>query len=132
MTETTGGRRSAADLEDELVAKVLRLEPDKRTIVLSTHDLTKRFAKTLAVDRLNLTVHRGDVFGFPRPQRRRQDDHDPHDRAASSTRPAGTPRWPTTGCPRDKREALRHIGGFVEVPAFYGNMSARRNLRLMG
>jgi ABC-2 type transport system ATP-binding protein len=34
--------------------------------------------------------------------------------------------------PQDKREALRHIGGFVEVPAFYGNMSARRNLRLMG
>ena len=34
--------------------------------------------------------------------------------------------------PRDKIEALRHIGGFVEVPAFYGNMSARRNLRLMG
>ena len=34
--------------------------------------------------------------------------------------------------PRDKTEALRHIGGFVEVPAFYANMSARRNLRLMG
>src|SRR5664279_6346147 len=48
--------------------------------------------------------------------------------------------YPTSGyaevldhqVPRDKEEALRHIGGFVEVPAFYGNMSARRNLRLMG
>jgi ABC-2 type transport system ATP-binding protein len=48
--------------------------------------------------------------------------------------------YPTSGyatvidhqVPRDKIEALRHIGGFVEVPAFYGNMSARRNLRLMG
>jgi ABC-2 type transport system ATP-binding protein len=48
--------------------------------------------------------------------------------------------YPTSGyavvldheVPRDKLEALRHIGGFVEVPAFYANMSARRNLRLMG
>ena len=65
--ETTGGRRSADDLEDELVGKVLRLEPERRQIVLSTHDLTKRFGNTLAVDRLNLTVHRGDVFGFLGP-----------------------------------------------------------------
>jgi ABC-2 type transport system ATP-binding protein len=48
--------------------------------------------------------------------------------------------YPTSGyatvidhqVPRDKKEALKHIGGFVEVPAFYGNMSARLNLRLMG
>ena len=36
-------------------------------VVLSTHELTKRFGKTLAVDRLNLTVRRGDVFGFLGP-----------------------------------------------------------------
>ena len=36
-------------------------------IVLATHDLTKRFGNTLAVDRLNLTVRRGDVFGFLGP-----------------------------------------------------------------
>ena len=35
--------------------------------MLSTHDLTKEFGDTLAVDRLDLTVRRGDVFGFLGP-----------------------------------------------------------------
>ena len=34
--------------------------------------------------------------------------------------------------PRDRQEALRHVGGFVDDPTFYGNMSARRNLKLIG
>ncbi len=129
--ETTGGRRSADDLEDELVGKVLRLEPERRQIVLSTHDLTKRFGQTLAVDRLNLTVHRGDVFGFLGPNGAGK---------TTTIRMICGLIYPTSGyatvvdhrVPADKTEALRHIGGFVEVPAFYANMSARRNLRLMG
>jgi len=129
--ETTGGRGRGADLEDELVDKVLRLEPDKRPIVLSTHDLTKRFKGTLAVDRLNLTVQRGDVFGFLGPNGAGK---------TTTIRMICGLIYPTSGyatvvdhrVPEDKTEALRHIGGFVEVPAFYANMSARRNLRLMG
>ena len=129
--ETTGGRRTADDLEDELVGKVLRLEPERRQIVLSTHDLTKRFGQTLAVDRLNLTVHRGDVFGFLGPNGAGK---------TTTIRMICGLIYPTSGyatvvdhrVPADKTEALRHIGGFVEVPAFYANLSARRNLRLMG
>jgi ABC-2 type transport system ATP-binding protein len=34
--------------------------------------------------------------------------------------------------PKDRREALRHMGGFVDDPTFYGNMNARRNLRMLG
>ena len=34
--------------------------------------------------------------------------------------------------PEQRQEALRHIGGFVDDPTFYGNMTARRNLRLFG
>jgi len=100
-------------------------------IVLSTHDLTKRFGQTLAVDRLNLTVRRGDVFGFLGPNGAGK---------TTTIRMFVGLIYPTSGyatvvdhqVPRDKTEALKHIGGFVEVPAFYANMSARRNLRLMG
>jgi ABC-2 type transport system ATP-binding protein len=100
-------------------------------IVLATHDLTKRFGNTLAVDRLNLTVRRGDVFGFLGPNGAGK---------TTTIRMIVGLIYPTSGyavvldheVPRDKLEALRHIGGFVEVPAFYANMSARRNLRLMG
>ena len=99
--------------------------------MLSTHDLTKRFGNTLAVDRLNLTVHRGDVFGFLGPNGAGK---------TTTIRMIVGLIYPTSGyatvidhrVPADKIEALKHIGGFVEVPAFYANMSARLNLRLMG
>jgi ABC-2 type transport system ATP-binding protein len=34
--------------------------------------------------------------------------------------------------PGERQDALRHMGGFVDDPVFYGNMTARRNLRLLG
>ena len=109
-------------------AAVAEAEPP---VVLATHELTKSFGNTLAVDRLSLSVRRGDVFGFLGPNGAGK---------TTTIRMICGLIYPTSGyaevldhqVPRDKEEALRHIGGFVEVPAFYGNMSARRNLRLMG
>jgi ABC-type multidrug transport system ATPase subunit len=100
-------------------------------VVLATHDLTKQYGDARAVDKLNITVRRGDVFGFLGPNGAGK---------TTTIRMIVGLIYPTSGyvdvldhqVPRDKTEALRHIGGFVEVPAFYGNMSARRNLRLIG
>ena len=100
-------------------------------VVLATYGLTKSFGGKLAVDHLDLTVRRGDVFGFLGPNGAGK---------TTTIRMIVGLIYPTSGyatvidhqVPRDKKEALKHIGGFVEVPAFYGNMSARRNLRLMG
>src|ERR1700674_3606447 len=36
-------------------------------VVLRTHHLVKRYGERLAVNNLNLEVHRGDVFGFLGP-----------------------------------------------------------------
>jgi ABC-2 type transport system ATP-binding protein len=104
---------------------------DESPVVLATHELTKSFGGALAVDRLNLSVRRGDVFGFLGPNGAGK---------TTTIRMICGLIYPTSGyaevldhqVPRDKEEALRHIGGFVEVPAFYGNMSAHKNLRLMG
>ncbi len=100
-------------------------------MVLAAHGLTKIFDRLVAVDHLDLGVRRGDVFGFLGPNGAGK---------TTTIRMIFGLVYPTSGhvevldhrVPRDRREALRHIGGFVEVPAFYGNMSARRNLRLMG
>ena len=40
---------------------------DEAPVVLATHELTKSFGGTLAVDRLSLSVRRGDIFGFLGP-----------------------------------------------------------------
>ncbi len=115
------------DLSDGLSAPPSGAAP----VVLATYGLTKSFGATLAVDHLDLTVRRGDIFGFLGPNGAGK---------TTTIRMIVGLIYPTSGyatvidhqVPRDKIEALRHIGGFVEVPAFYGNMSARRNLRLMG
>jgi ABC-2 type transport system ATP-binding protein len=104
---------------------------DEAPVVLATHELTKSFGGALAVDRLSLSVRRGDIFGFLGPNGAGK---------TTTIRMIVGLIYPTSGyaevldhqVPRDKEEALRHIGGFVEVPAFYANMSARKNLRLMG
>ena len=100
-------------------------------VVLATRGLTKRFGDNTAVDHLDLTVREGEVFGFLGPNGAGK---------TTTLRLILGLIYPSEGevdvlghpVPRERREALRHVGGFVETPAFYHNMSARRNLRLMG
>jgi len=100
-------------------------------VVLATHGLAKSFAGTVAVDHLDLAVHQGDVFGFLGPNGAGK---------TTTLRVILGLIYPTSGdvevlgyrVPQERAKALHHVGGFVEVPAFYGNMSARRNLRLLG
>jgi ABC-2 type transport system ATP-binding protein len=100
-------------------------------VVLSTRGLTKKFGDNIAVDRLDLTVRQGEVFGFLGPNGAGK---------TTTLRLILGLIYATSGevevlghrMPQERREALRHVGGFVETPAFYQNMSARRNLRLLG
>jgi ABC-2 type transport system ATP-binding protein len=99
--------------------------------VLSTHGLTKDFKRLRAVDDLDLCINKGDVFGFLGPNGAGK---------TTTIRLIFGLIYPTSGyvevlghrVPGDRQEALRHIGGFVDDPVFYGNMTARRNLRLLG
>jgi ABC-2 type transport system ATP-binding protein len=105
--------------------------PDTPPVVLSTRGLTKKFGDNVAVDHLDLTVHEGEVFGFLGPNGAGK---------TTTLRLILGLIYATEGdvevlghrVPAERREALRHVGGFVETPAFYHNMSARRNLRLLG
>jgi ABC-type multidrug transport system ATPase subunit len=106
-----------------------------QTVVLSTHGLTKDFKKRRetirAVDQLDLSVCRGDVYGFLGPNGAGK---------TTTIRLIFGLIYPSSGhvqvldhhVPGHRQEALRHVGGFVDDPTFYGNMSARRNLRLLG
>ena len=99
--------------------------------VLQTRGLTKRYGNRTVVDRLDLTVFRGDVFGFLGPNG-----------AGKSTTIRMVLRlvFPTAGdveifgrsLRKEKQEVLHRVGALVENPAFYGHLSARRNLELLG
>jgi ABC-type multidrug transport system ATPase subunit len=100
------------------------------TIVLQTHGLSKRYRRRWAVKNLDLSVRRGDVFGFLGPNG-----------AGKSTtirmllsliRPTQG-RVELFGAPlsRRKRSGLRKVGGLVERADFYLYLSARRNLEII-
>jgi ABC-type multidrug transport system ATPase subunit len=100
-------------------------------VVLSTHGLTKDFKKLRAVDQLDISVRRGDIFGFLGPNGAGK---------TTTIRLIFGLIYPTAGhvevlghrVPDDRQRALRHMGGFVDDPTFYASMSARRNLGLLG
>jgi ABC-2 type transport system ATP-binding protein len=104
---------------------------NEQQVVLSTHGLTKDFKNLRAVDCLDISVRRGEVFGFLVPNGAGK---------TTTIRLIFGLIYPTAGhvqvlghrVPDDRRHALRHMGGFVDDPTFYGNMSARRNLGLLG
>lgn len=103
----------------------------EHTVVLSAHGLTKDFGALRAVDDLDLSVCRGDVFGFLGPNGAGK---------TTTIRLIFGLIYPSSGyvqvldhkVPQSRQQALRHIGGFVDDPTFYGNMTARRNLRVFG
>jgi ABC-2 type transport system ATP-binding protein len=92
--------------------------------------LVKRYGDLTAVDHVNLTVARGDVFGYLGPNGA--------GKTTSLRMLLGLIR-PTAGSARlfgrdplvDGARALDGVAGFVEGPRFYPYLSARRNLRML-
>jgi ABC-2 type transport system ATP-binding protein len=93
--------------------------------------LVKRYGEITAVDRVDLTVERGDVFGYLGPNGA--------GKTTSLRMLLGLIR-PTAGSARlfgrdphvDGARALAGVAGFVEGPRFYPYLAARKNLRLLG
>lgn len=92
--------------------------------------LVKRYGEVVAVDRVDLTVEQGDVFGFLGPNG-----------AGKTTslrmllgliRPgAGTIRLLGRDPVAEGARALDGVAGFVEGPRFYPYLSGRKNLELL-
>ncbi|HRE59038.1 MAG: ABC transporter ATP-binding protein [Candidatus Kapaibacterium sp.] len=99
--------------------------------VIEIRGLTKDFGNFRAVDNLDLTVYRGDIFGFLGPNG-----------AGKSTtiRMLMTLIRPTSGSISvfghslftHRNEILRNIGAIVEKPDFYLYLSAFKNMELLG
>ncbi|MFE9729947.1 ABC transporter ATP-binding protein [Streptomyces sp. NPDC005863] len=95
--------------------------------VIETHALTKRYGKHLAVDRLDLAVPQGSVFGFLGPNGSGK---------TTTIRMLMGLIAPTSGharvlghpMPRATRTVLPQVGALIEGPALYGFLSGRDNL----
>jgi len=97
---------------------------------VSARGLFKRYGELVAVDHVDLTVEKGDVFGYLGPNGA--------GKTTSLRMLLGLIR-PTEGSielfgrdPQvDGAKALQGVAGFVEGPTFYPYLTARRNLRLL-
>ncbi|WP_125152325.1 lantibiotic protection ABC transporter ATP-binding protein [Clostridium rectalis] len=93
---------------------------------LETKNLTKKFRKQRAVDSINLKIKKGSIYGFLGPNG-----------AGKSTtlKMIAGLLYPTEGDifidgHKWSRKDLRNIGVLIESPAFYGNLTARENLKV--
>jgi len=114
------------------MAATVRQEPqekeEKTPLLVETRGLTKRYGGIAAVESLDLTVRRGEVYGFLGPN------------GAGKTTTLrmllGLIR-PTSGDARVLGEkpgspaGLGKVGALVEWPAFYPYLSGQDNLRVM-
>jgi ABC-2 type transport system ATP-binding protein len=97
---------------------------------IEARKLVKRYGEIVAVDGVELTVERGDVFGYLGPNGA--------GKTTSLRMLLGLIR-PTSGAARlfgrdpqeDGARALEGVAGFVEGPRFYPYLSGRTNLRLL-
>lgn len=98
--------------------------------VIETSGLSKSYGKTLAVDGLDITVERGQVFGFLGPN------------GAGKTTTIGmlmgiiTPtegsfRLLGSGSPSELLQARLRVGATLEQPNFYPYLTCRDNLKLV-
>jgi len=100
-----------------------------RDVLVETRDLTKRYGpRIVAVDRVSLTVHRGEVYGFLGPNG-----------AGKTTtmrmllglvRPTSG-RVSVLGRSPGHPDSLARVGALVESPAFYPYLSGKDNLRVI-
>jgi ABC-2 type transport system ATP-binding protein len=100
------------------------------SVVVETHNLTKRYHDKLAVNALNLTIQEGEIFGFLGPNGAGKTTTilmllgltEP-----SSGRVSVCGFDPT----REPLEVKKRVGYLPENPGFYEDLSARENLLYM-
>src|SRR5262249_52039280 len=97
---------------------------------VATRGLVKRYGEIVAVDGVDLTVERGDVFGYLGPNGAGKP---PSSRMLLGLirPPAGDARLFGRDPLVDGAKALQGVAGFVEGPRFYPYLSGRKNLELL-
>jgi ABC-type multidrug transport system ATPase subunit len=97
-------------------------------LVLETTQLTKRYDDRLAVDRIDMTVRAGEVYGFLGPNGAGKTTT--LRMALGLVRPsAGSAR--VLGRKAGDPSATARIGALIEGPGFYPYLSGRANLQVM-
>jgi ABC-type multidrug transport system ATPase subunit len=97
-------------------------------LIVDTNGLTKRYGERVAVNKLDLRVRRGEVYGFLGPNGAgKTTTLRMLLGLAKITSGSATVAGAAPGTP----EGLARIGAMIEAPAFYPFLSGRDNLKVM-
>ncbi len=98
--------------------------------IIETHNLTKRYRDFTAVNKLNMHVKKGQVYGFLGPNGAGKSTT--MKMFLGLTRPSsGSFQIKGRSYPKDRMTILRETGAFIESPAFYGNLTGEENLDII-
>ena len=98
--------------------------------IIETHNLTKRYRDFTAVNKLNMHVKKGQVYGFLGPNGAGKSTT--MKMFLGLTRPtSGSFQIKGLSYPKDRMTILRETGAFIESPAFYGNLTGEENLDII-
>lgn len=97
------------------------------TAAIEAIDLTKRYGDFTAVDRLNLQIEEGEIFGFLGPNGAGKTTAIMMFLGLTSPS-AGVTRVYGYDCTRNPRDVKRITGYLPETLGFYGELSAKENL----
>lgn len=98
-------------------------------VILKTHNISKKYGNQFAVNNVNMTIKKGDIYGFIG-----------QNGAGKTTlirlitglahKTSGDLELFNLSSEGDLNKARTMIGSLIETPAFYGNMTARENLEV--
>ena len=100
-----------------------------KTVVLKTYNITKKYGEQLAVDNVNMTIKKGDIYGFIG-----------QNGAGKTTlirlitglihKSGGEIELLGANEENELNKARTMVGSLIETPSFYTNMTARENLEV--
>lgn len=100
-----------------------------KDIILKTHNISKKYGEQLAVNNINMTIKKGDIYGFIG-----------QNGAGKTTlirlitglihKTSGEIELFGGSSEKELNEGRTMIGSLIESPAFYGDMTARENLEV--
>lgn len=98
-------------------------------VILKTHNISKKYGNQFAVNNVNMTIKKGEIYGFIG-----------QNGAGKTTlirlitglahKTSGELELFNLSSESDLNKARTMIGSLIETPAFYGNMTARENLEV--
>lgn len=100
-----------------------------KDIILKTHNLSKRYGHELAVNNINMTIKKGDIYGFIGQNGAGKTTLIRLITGLINQTSGGIELFGKT-TEKDLNEVRSMLGSLIESPAFYGNMTAKENLEV--